>query len=84
MVSLRSHLHRLIEILCSDGEDHEFLECQRVACVSAAVEDVQARARKDVGRLDSREVGEVYVEGDALQPEENRPKSQLSSRDEAS
>ena len=66
MVGLGTHLHGLIEVGRTNGEDHELLEGEGVAGVGATVDDVEARAGEDVRGLDASELGKVLVEGDAL------------------
>lgn len=66
VVGLGSHLHGLVEVGRSDGDDHELLEGERVAGVRSTVDDVEAGGGEDVRGLDAGELGEVLVEGDAL------------------
>jgi hypothetical protein len=66
VVSLGTHLHGLVKVLGSDGEDHELLEREGVSSVGSTVDDVERRAGEVVGRLDASEVGKVDVEGDTL------------------
>lgn len=74
MVSLSSHLHRLVKVFCSNGEDHEFLEGEGVSGVRTSIDDVESGARENVRRLDSCELSEMGVERDSLQGEERRKK----------
>lgn len=67
VVSFRAHLHGLVKVGGAGREDHELLEGERVAGVRSTVDDVHGRDREDVRGLDASEVGEVDVEGDALQ-----------------
>lgn len=71
VVSLGTHLHGLVEVLGSGGEEHEFLEGKGVTGVRSSVDDVESGDGKDVRGLDTGELGEVDVEGDTL----NRRKS---------
>lgn len=66
MVGLGAHLHRLVKVLGSDGEDHEFLEREGVAGVRPAVDHVERGAGEHVRRLNARELGKVHIQGDAL------------------
>ena len=66
VVGLGTHLHGLVEVLGSNGEDHEFLESESVSSVRSTVDDVEGGAGEDVGRSDTSERGEVSVKRDTL------------------
>lgn len=66
VVNLGTDLHRLLKVLCSDGEDHEFLEGESVTCVGTTVDDVHGGCWEDVWWLDTGGLGEVDVKRDAL------------------
>jgi len=72
VVGLSSHLHGLLEVLGSSGEDHELLESESVAGVGSTVDDVESRARENEGSLDASKVGEVLVKRDVLRKGGNR------------
>lgn len=50
----------------TSGEDHELLEGKLVAGVGATVDDVEARDGENVRGLDTGDLSEMLVEGDAL------------------
>ena len=66
VVSLGTNLHGLREASGASGEEHELLERELVAGVGATVDDVEAGSGEDEGGLDTGEVSEVLVEGNAL------------------
>lgn len=66
VVGLGSHLHGLLEVLGSGGEDHELLESEGVSGVGSTVDNVESGGRENEGSLDAGKVGEVLVEGDVL------------------
>jgi hypothetical protein len=67
VVDLSAHLHGLGERLGPGGEEHELLEGEGVTGVGATVDDVEGRAGEDVRGLDAGDLGEVLVEGNALE-----------------
>lgn len=50
VVDLSTDTHGLLEAACSDRKDHELLHGQLVACVGAAVDDVESLTRSKQGR----------------------------------
>jgi hypothetical protein len=66
VVDLSAHLHGLGERLGAGGEEHELLEGEGVTGVGSTVDDVKGRAGEDEGGLDTGNLGEVLVEGNAL------------------
>lgn len=49
VVDLGTNAHGLLEAARSHGEDHELLHGQLVACVGAAVDDVESLTREETG-----------------------------------
>lgn len=72
VVGLGTHLHGLVEVLGSGGEEHELLEGEGVTGVRSTVDDVHGGDGEDVRRLDTGELGEVDVERDTLHRENVR------------
>ena len=66
MVRFGTNFHGLSEAGGASGEKHELLESELVPGMRPAVDDVEARAAEDVGRLDAAELREVLVQRDAL------------------
>ena len=66
VISLCSDLKGFREGGCTGRKKHKFLEGKLVTGMRATIDNVEGRSRKNVGRLDSRKLGKVLVEGNTL------------------
>lgn len=66
VVSLGTHLHGLSEGRGTGRKDHELLESQGVSGVGSTVDDVEGGGREDIRRLNTSQLSEVLVKGNAL------------------
>lgn len=66
MVGLGSDLHGLAEGASTCWEKHELLESKLVAGMRSTVDNVESRARKNVRRLNTRELSKVLVQRNTL------------------
>lgn len=66
VVGFSTNLHGLGERGSTSREEHEFLEREFVTSVRSTVNDVEARDREDIGRLDAGKLSEMLIQRNAL------------------
>jgi len=66
VVGFGTDLHCLREGGSSNGKQHELLEGELISGMGTTVDNVECRSGKDVGWLDSSELGQVLVQGNTL------------------
>lgn len=66
MVCFRTDFHGLSETGSTGWKEHELLERELVASMRTAINNIEGRAGKHIGRLDASKLGQVLVHGNAL------------------